>query len=85
MATGYSFYITKSSGAVIDEVKAAISGDLNSDGFVDSFDMAIAGEYINNFTEPDGAEFMKAADIYEDGFIDATDLAFLMYISNFEG
>lgn len=84
VATGYSFYITKSSGAVIDEVKAAISGDLNSDGFVDSFDMAIAGEYINNFTEPDGAEFMKAADIYEDGFIDATDLAFLMYISNFE-
>lgn len=84
IATGQTVYFTDRSENILDSVKVSLSGDLNSDGYVDAFDLSIAGEYINTFTQPDDAAFMYAVNIYDDGFIDATDLAYFMYISNFE-
>ncbi|MBQ7654606.1 MAG: alpha/beta hydrolase fold domain-containing protein [Clostridia bacterium] len=74
----------ETTGEVINTYTVVISGDINGDGFVDAFDIAIACEYVNTFTVPDEVAYLKAVDIYEDDYIDATDLAFLVYVSNFE-
>ena len=72
-------------GNVIAEYTLVISGDADGDGYVDAFDIAVAGEYINNFSEPDKIAFLKAMDIFEDGYLDVNDLAFINFISNYEG
>ena len=84
IATGNLLFITNSQGRIIKDVKVSVSGDVTGDGYIDAFDLAVAGEYINTFTEPEDEAFMKACDMFEDGYLDATDLAYLMYIANFE-
>lgn len=68
---------------VVATYKIVISGDANGDGYVDVFDVAIAGEYINTMTDPEDPAYMRSIDIINDGYLDATDLAFLINISNF--
>lgn len=83
-ATGSTITIKNLLGATISTFTASVSGDLNGDGYVDAFDVALSCEYINTFTEPEDEAFMNAADIFDDGYLDATDLAYLIYIANFE-
>lgn len=71
-------------GNVYAEYTIVISGDVTGDGFVDAFDVAVAGEYVNTFTVPEETAYMKSVDIFEDGYLDATDLAFMLFISNYE-
>lgn len=78
-------FISETTSEVIATYTVVVLGDMTGDGYVDTFDLAIAGEYINTFTTPDDVAFMKAADMFEDEYLDASDLAFMIYISNFEG
>lgn len=71
-------------GETLETYTLVFPGDVTGDGYVDTFDLALASEYINTFTEPEDAAFVKAADLYEDGSLDVTDLAYLIYIANFE-
>ncbi|MBQ7654121.1 MAG: prolyl oligopeptidase family serine peptidase, partial [Clostridia bacterium] len=84
IATGSTVTIKSLAGTTIAQYTAVVGGDITGDGYVDAFDLALAGEYINTFTEPEDAAFMKAADMLEDGYLDATDLAYLIYVANFE-
>lgn len=85
MGTGTQVKVKSiSTGETVATYTIVISGDVNGDGYVDAFDVAVAGEYVNTFTEPESAAYMKAVDIFEDGYLDSTDIAFLLYISNFE-
>lgn len=84
ITTGTIITLRNLAGNVIAEYTASVRGDVNGDGYVDAFDVAVAGEYVNTFTEPESAAYMKAVDIFEDGYLDSTDIAFLLYISNFE-
>lgn len=85
IGTGTSITMKNLDGGVMASYTAVVGGDANGDGYVDAFDLAIAGEYLNTFTEPDSVCFMKSIDLLEDGYLDATDLALLIYIANFEG
>ncbi|MBQ7580692.1 MAG: prolyl oligopeptidase family serine peptidase [Clostridia bacterium] len=84
IATGSTVTIKSLGGATLATYTAVVGGDVTGDGYVDAFDLALAGEYINTFTEPEDEAFMKAVDMLEDGYLDATDLAYLIYIANFE-
>lgn len=78
-------FVSDNTGEVICTYTVVIPGDVTGDGFVDTFDIAIAGEYVNTFTAPEEIAFMKSVDIFEDDVLDASDLAFMIYTSNFEG
>ncbi|MBQ7580327.1 MAG: dockerin type I repeat-containing protein [Clostridia bacterium] len=62
----------------------ALYGDLTGDGYVDSFDVALAGEYVNTFTSPEDDAYFAAADVYPDGYLDAIDMAYILNFANFE-
>ena len=84
IATGTTVTIKDVCGLTMASLKAVVGGDLTGDGYVDVFDIAVAGEYINTFTEPDDEAYLSAADLCEDGYLDASDLACAAYIANFE-
>ena len=83
VATGSTVTIKNLFDVTIAEYTASVTGDLNGDGYVDAFDIAISCELLNEFSVPEAQAFMTAADMYEDGFLDATDLAYLIYTANF--
>ncbi|MBQ7654373.1 MAG: alpha/beta hydrolase fold domain-containing protein [Clostridia bacterium] len=78
-------FISEKTGEIISTYTVVISGDVTGDGYVDTFDLAVAGEYINTFTTPEEIAYMKAADMFEDEYLDASDMAFMIFVSNFEG
>lgn len=71
-------------GKIIDSYKLAVYGDLTGDGFVDSFDCAVIGEYINTFESPDDEARFCAADVFCDGYLDSIDLSYVLYLAIFE-
>ena len=85
VGTGTVVTIKNFSGITIAELTAVVGGDLTGDGYVDAFDIAVEGEYINTFTAPEDDFYMCAADIFEDGYLDAIDLAYVIHTANFEG
>lgn len=85
VATGYYVCLKNSSGDIVDIVRIVILGDINSDGFVDSFDLSELCSIVNFETElEENSVFEKAADLNGDGFIDAFDLAIMTAVVNFE-
>ena len=85
IATGCKLFITSKTGEIVDEVTAVIFGDVNSDGYVDAFDLSVICCVVNFETEFDqGGAFEKAADLNPDGFIDAFDLSIMTSAVNYE-
>ncbi|MBQ7580115.1 MAG: alpha/beta hydrolase fold domain-containing protein [Clostridia bacterium] len=84
VSTGSLVTIKSLNNDVVAEYCAVVVGDLTGDGFVDSFDLAIGGEYVNSFTDPEDIAIMKSFDFNDDGYLDATDLVRLACIVNFE-
>lgn len=85
VSTGFSVYILNRSDEVRDEVKVLVYGDLNSDGYVDAFDLAILCSAVNFETEIEqDSVFEKAGDLNPDGFLDAFDLSVMTAAVNFE-
>lgn len=84
ISTGTAVKIKSFKGEILASFSAVVSGDVTSDGYTDAFDLAVAGEYVNTFTEPDDAAKLEAIDLCGDGYLDANDLAYLIYIVNFE-
>ena len=58
--TGTKVKAVSSDGVEVAEFTIVIEGDVTGDGYVDAFDLAVAGEYINTFTEPDEIAFIRA-------------------------
>ena len=84
VATGSLITVKSFKNETIASFKAVVGGDVTGDGYVDSFDIAVAGEYINTFTEPDDAAFSKAIDLSGDKYLDSNDLGLLINIANFQ-
>ena len=84
ISTGTAVKIKSFKGETLASFSAVVSGDVTSDGYTDAFDLAVAGEYVNTFTEPNDAAKLEAIDLCGDGYLDANDLAYLICIVNFE-
>ncbi|MBQ7580717.1 MAG: alpha/beta hydrolase fold domain-containing protein [Clostridia bacterium] len=84
VATGTTVTVRSFAGTTLATYTAVVSGDVTGDGYIDAFDLALAGEHVNTFTEPEDIAVMKACDMFDDGYLDATDIAYLIYIANFE-
>ncbi|MBQ7580282.1 MAG: hypothetical protein IJU39_03130 [Clostridia bacterium] len=76
--------VNKTTSEVVDSLTVVISGDANGDGFVDSFDVAIITELVNNFEDPADDATMLALDVFADGWLDSIDLAYVLYMANYE-
>lgn len=70
---------------IIKTYFVAVMGDLNGDGYVDSFDSSIMSAIVNfeNEVENDTALF-KSADLTDDNVVDAFDLSVVTAMANFE-
>lgn len=83
LGTGSKVIFTDSEGQILEEYTIVIFGDASGDGWIDSYDAAIASE-IANFGD-DGDELtLKALDLNNDGFIDSFDAAIINSIANME-
>ena len=70
---------------IIKTYFVAVMGDLDGDGYVDSFDSSIMSAIVNfeNEVENDTALF-KSADLTDDNVVDAFDLSVVTVMANFE-
>lgn len=84
VGTGTSVKFVSFGGDILARYNAVVGGDATGDGYVDAFDLAVAGEHVNTFTQPEDEAYMSCIDLCEDGYLDANDLACLICIVNFE-
>ncbi|MBQ9832331.1 MAG: leucine-rich repeat protein [Clostridia bacterium] len=75
ICTGYRVQLVHS-GVVVDELSAAVVGDINGDGNISSRDIALIQRSVSGGTVLSGAYF-KAADISGDGNVNSRDIALL--------
>lgn len=72
-------------GQEIDTYTISVAGDINGDGFVDSFDVSIMSAITNyEFEVAADTAMMMSCDLLLDGYIDSFDLVTIVQISNFE-
>lgn len=85
VSTGFTVCAKNSAGSAVAEITAVVRGDLDSDGYVDAFDLSLLYSAVNFETDlGDNTAFFKAGDLNDDGTIDAFDSAALAPVVNFE-
>lgn len=85
VGTGYSVKLKNRNEETIGTLSIVIAGDLNSDGFVDAFDLSIMSAAANFEIDLEtNKALFSAGDLEQDGFIDTFDVSILTAAVNFE-
>lgn len=85
VGTGYEVVLKNSDSETVLSVKILVFGDLNSDGYIDAFDLSLLRSVANFETEfEEKGVLEKAGDLNRDSVIDSFDVSILTSVVNFE-
>ena len=85
VGTGFEVVLKNSDSEIVLSVKILVLGDMNSDGYIDAFDLSMLRSVANFENElEENSVIKKAGDLNKDSVIDSFDVSIMASIVNFE-